>query len=272
MPLVALCALAVQALAQGQDRQPLQPSSKWVVDYADSECRLTRTFGTGDDQVTLRLARGASLTFYDVVLAGPGLPELPPQLAVDFSLEPSGQRSKIEQAYSMMVPGQSFRFVRWYDSAAAAFAGWTDQQRVTVTLSDSAKISMQAEDGKKALAALATCHDDLLSGWKVDVAALRELGSLPEPRGNPALWILSDDYPSKPLRNGETGITRVHLEVGTDGRATDCRVIGSSGNTILDDRSCKLLLKRARFAPAKRKDGTAALAPYFRTIRWQIPD
>lgn len=265
MPLVVLCALPVQALAQGQDRQPLQPSSKWVVDYADSECRLSRTFGIGENAVTLRLARGGSLTSYDVVLAGPALPKLSSEISVTMALEPAGAEVK-SSGYSMMVPGQSFRFVRWYDADPAIFDQWSNAQVVKVSMGDRTKVRLNVLDGKKALAALAACHDDLLQGWKVDVAGLRALTSLPEPSGDSAKWVNSADYPAGAIQDGIDGTVRTQLMVAPNGRATDCKVIGSSRNLSLDSLTCEILLRRARFKPAIRKDGTAVSAPYFRTV------
>jgi hypothetical protein len=37
----------------------LQPSSKWVVDYADDSCRLLRTFGTPDDRTVLVMEKAS---------------------------------------------------------------------------------------------------------------------------------------------------------------------------------------------------------------------
>jgi len=37
------------------------------------------------------------------------------------------------------------------------------------------------------------------------------------------------------------------LSIDTAGRVTDCRITGSSGNTDLDDATCRLAQRRGRF-------------------------
>jgi len=63
------------------------------------------------------------------------------------------------------------------------------------------------------------------------------------------------DYPDAAMRAGESGVTRVRVTVGTDGRASGCAVTGSSGSTALDRAACRLVESRSRFAPAKDAAG-----------------
>ncbi|EQB32842.1 energy transducer TonB [Sphingobium ummariense] len=92
------------------------------------------------------------------------------------------------------------------------------------------------------------------------------------PRGNPASWATTDDYPSRALREGQQGTTGFRLEVGADGRVTSCTVTQSSGSSELDDATCKLVTRRARFTPAEDDQGNKMAASYSNRIRWQIPE
>lgn len=91
------------------------------------------------------------------------------------------------------------------------------------------------------------------------------------PKGNPGSWATTDDYPPAALRNGEQGTTGFTLTVGPDGRATGCTVTSSSGSSSLDDTTCKLVPRRARFTPGKDSAGNATGGSYAGRIRWQIP-
>lgn len=91
------------------------------------------------------------------------------------------------------------------------------------------------------------------------------------PRGNPATWVTNDDYPSAALRNEERGRTRFALSVAPDGRPTACAITGSSGSATLDQAACRLLMKRARFAPGKDADGRATGGTWTKSFLWQIP-
>jgi protein TonB len=91
------------------------------------------------------------------------------------------------------------------------------------------------------------------------------------PRGNPASWATTDDYPARALRNEEQGSTSVRLSIGTDGRVTGCQVTGSSGSSELDDTTCRLLTRRGRFTPAEQ-NGAPVAGTWTTSIRWQIPN
>jgi periplasmic protein TonB len=67
--------------------------------------------------------------------------------------------------------------------------------------------------------------------------------------------IRPDDYPAAAQRNDEQGTVRVRLTVGTNGRVTDCTVVGSSGSRSLDDATCRILRSRASFTPARDNNG-----------------
>jgi protein TonB len=52
---------------------------------------------------------------------------------------------------------------------------------------------------------------------------------------------------------------------------TACALRSSSGSEALDAATCAVLQRRARFTPARDKDGKPMAAPAFQTVRWLIP-
>jgi len=64
-----------------------------------------------------------------------------------------------------------------------------------------------------------------------------------------------DDYPAEAVLNRWQGTVGTELTVGPDGSPTACRITKSSGYKVLDDKTCELLMTRAKFLPAKDKDG-----------------
>jgi protein TonB len=98
------------------------------------------------------------------------------------------------------------------------------------------------------------------------------MASPAKPRGNPGGWVTNDDYPSSAIREGVQGTTSFRLDIGPDGRATNCTVTGSSGSASLDDTACRLLVRRARFTPAKDAAGNGLASSYSNRVRWQIPE
>lgn len=63
--------------------------------------------------------------------------------------------------------------------------------------------------------------------------------------------ILPDDYPELSVRRKESGIVGAIVEVDEAGKVAGCWIWHSSGSPRLDQRTCSLLLQRARFSPAK---------------------
>ena len=73
-----MVASAVFAPAASAKKQPqvLQPSSKWNLDYAESKCRLLRTFGEGDDEVVLIMDQSRPGDVFSMTVAGKPMKDL----------------------------------------------------------------------------------------------------------------------------------------------------------------------------------------------------
>jgi protein TonB len=90
-------------------------------------------------------------------------------------------------------------------------------------------------------------------------------------RANLASYFSDDDYPQDAIRNEQQGTTGVRLDVGPDGRVTNCVVTSSSGSSSLDNTTCRLLKSRARFTPATDSTGAKTTDTQTTRIRWQLP-
>ena len=95
--------------------------------------------------------------------------------------------------------------------------------------------------------------------------------SVPVPRGNPGRWVTPNDYPRAALEAEHQGTTGFRLKIDPTGGISDCQVIKSSGHKVLDDATCKNILKRGRFRSAKDEDGNNIAGEYSNRVRWQIP-
>lgn len=78
------------------------------------------------------------------------------------------------------------------------------------------------------------------------------------------------DYPVPPggreARIGTEVIVKV--TVGTDGRASDCRVFKPSPDPEADRITCRLVVERLRFRPATDSAGNPVAAPFYWRQRW----
>lgn len=92
------------------------------------------------------------------------------------------------------------------------------------------------------------------------------------PRGNPASWVTVDDYRTNWINRELTGVARFRLDVGANGRVSNCTITASSGHPELDKATCALVTTRARFAPAKDGSGAAVSGSYANAVRWELPE
>ncbi len=261
-----LLATAAPAIADSTPPvESLEPSTPWQIDYADRECRLTRSFGNGDRAILFRLARGATFDRFDIMLAGQSLPRKKRKVAVSMTLEPQAVTETFE-GQNLPVPKRSEYVLRWFDGTAEAITKGPKHQDMLVQTKDGFSVRMKMTDIKPAIAAMKNCHDDLLKGWGIDPDAVTKLQKLPEPIGNPGDWV--------PL-NGELSQERrlvFKLAVGKDGRVLNCIVLESSSNADLDTRSCYNLKTKARFKPAVAANGEEVEAPWISRVRWLPAD
>lgn len=84
--------------------------------------------------------------------------------------------------------------------------------------------------------------------------------------------ISSDDYPVEALSAGHQGSVRVRLAVGPDGLVKGCAVAESSGYESLDSNTCRILIERARFSPARDDRGRAIDGEYTQRVSWRTGD
>ncbi len=92
------------------------------------------------------------------------------------------------------------------------------------------------------------------------------------PRGNPGSWLSDADYPSRAQREERSGTAGFRLDIGADGRVTNCTITSSTGHSDLDEATCRLLPRRARFKPAKGSDGKDMPDTYTGRITWRLPE
>jgi len=76
-------------------------------------------------------------------------------------------------------------------------------------------------------------------------------------------WITNADSPPE----GTYGVVSFKLLIGTDGMPTSCEITKSSGYESLDNLTCHLVQRRARFTPATL-DGKPSESSYFDTVHW----
>jgi TonB family protein len=96
------------------------------------------------------------------------------------------------------------------------------------------------------------------------------LAAASPPTWGPRWGISLDDYPPSALRAKREGTTRFEVAVDETGAPTKCTIIKSSGHQDLDDRSCEVVMKRAKFKPARDDAGNAVPGTFRHLVLWHV--
>jgi protein TonB len=91
-------------------------------------------------------------------------------------------------------------------------------------------------------------------------------------QANLAELVSDDDYPPSAIRAEEQGTVRFALDVSPDGRVTGCTVLESSGSAALDNSTCRIMQRRARFIPALDRKGRPTTDRVTTRLRWVLPE
>lgn len=270
-----LAAAMLMQTASGAPPAALPPSGKWVIEYEENMCVLSRTYGTGE---AARLVAIKPVTFGDVA----DIVMVTDDRSTDYRLEkgrlvlqPGG--AVIEgRVRSWRVPDQPKHVValevpRTSLPQIAAATG------LAIT-ADGTNVSIVQAGGTKALAALDACEKDLATSLEPDGRVIGdtvpELSPIADPAtasGPAAQWITTDDYPAEALRLRLDGTTDARWVIGIDGRVKKCIVTARSDHPGLDAVVCKALEKRGRYRPAQDANGRAIESKASRRVVWRLP-
>lgn len=92
----------------------------------------------------------------------------------------------------------------------------------------------------------------------------------PKPRNGD--WVTDNDYRSSWINRGWEGTAGFRLDVGKSGRVENCTITRSTGHDALDQATCRLVTRRARFEAARNDQGDVVSGSFSSAVRWQIPE
>lgn len=244
---------------------PLKPSGPWNVEYADSMCVLSRQFGSGDGSVTLGFRPGLFSEHMRMVVARKSTDDRSRWGEAQLSFDGG---PVLKTRYSDGLAPRTGLRIMVIDLKAAELAPLSTAQKFQVRAGGDDFVLMP-DHVAAAMQALNPCIKDLLISWGMNTATIDSIATYPKFR-NESIFS-SNDYPSAALRNREQGTTGVRYWVSKDGKISDCKVVERSGSVALDERTCSLINRRARYDPARTKAGEAVDAIDFARVHWVIP-
>jgi protein TonB len=83
----------------------------------------------------------------------------------------------------------------------------------------------------------------------------RKVQSAQSAKGDLRTLFGPDDYPASAQAAGAEGTSQAEITIGTDGRVIGCNITRSSGNSALDQATCNIIRRRAKYTPARDSNG-----------------
>ena len=245
--------------------EPLQPTSKWNVEYDVAQCIASRNYGTEEKPLLLILKPSPMfgkvmrvLVLRDGGYSG-GADEV--QASLQFGDSPriraSGLKIKSKDnkqtVFSFNVPTDELK---------------ARAQAKTITLETSGlDVTFALSSVSGLLAELEKCRLNLLQVYHAGGSDIREKASPLEPLSS---IFSSKDYPMPRSTYYNQGRAVVSILVDENGKVRDCSIADSAGAATLDAMSCHIIQERASFRPAIGVDGKPSRSVYVQTIVWRL--
>jgi TonB family protein len=82
--------------------------------------------------------------------------------------------------------------------------------------------------------------------------------------------LIRDYYPAASLKAGEQGTVGFEVGLNRDGKIESCVVTSSSGFPRLDEATCDMIVRTARFGPSEKR-GSARVPKQNYFVEWMLP-
>lgn len=262
----ALLAVPLAGQASGQPPAPVPAPTirPWQVDWGDHFCTLIRQSGEGRPFAAAFLTvPGSEGT--QLLLVPQGRARLPRRVTYILVL-PHGRRFEVTSrpqwrgdAEVLSVTGLPYELRSEIEDATELQLGVGSEVRLRIPVAQA----------RAAVAAHRRCTAETAQAWGVDEARLAALRQRPDTTNG--LGFRSADYPPRALWSRTQGRVVLRITVTADGRAGDCAVVATSGDAGIDERSCRVVMARARFRRALDAAGAPVAIPAIFTVTWMIP-
>lgn len=299
---IAAIASAVAPMAASAEPIKLKPRSDWDLREYDDKCRMIRTFGSGEDELTLWVDKGGPGPGVNLTLIGRAVRNpYGAFVRVGFAPGEPVERNFITATSSKGRPVLGLfgvQPVSLLPDTAEAATGQKRSGEETVDFADAALTGQASEATMRQRYEAITSLE--MSGAIIDAITLELDGFLPmmvdllgcttklrerlARVGNgdgtgtgvrtkdEALWSqkIAANYPSHLLRAEQQGTVAVRLTVNKDGKPTFCEVTAFDGPASFNDTACLQLLRHAVFEPAKDAAGNPVVGFFSTRITYQL--
>ena len=244
-------------------------TGSWQVDFGEQRCVALRSFVAGRTPVVLAIEPNPDGSGSRVLFR---LPEGRGEPVVGFERATFAiNGTKVSDGISLWPAEGSGQLLmtgaREDEDDGVRLAGMREVSLASSQLSARLPLSGMA----RVAGLLERCNRGLLASYGFAEAEQERLASWPRLSMPIGRIFSAEDYPRDALRGGWQGEVRVRVDVDAAGSPKGCALRYGSGWPSLDQATCRVLMARARFEPARDKAGQPMASPSFHTVRWRVP-
>lgn len=251
---------------------PLEPTGKWVVDFAETHCAASRDYAPSSGALGFGLRPAANGKVVHLFLVSEGraskwAEQMPAQVAIG-----SGPLSK---SFLLRYGIKSPKGDKVMNQVALSH-----EQMDALTVAGSIavraagmNVDLRVREMPKIAALLNDCTRDLQRFWNMGDTPRVPIATPPEPKAALATLFTWEDYPDDAMFGRMEGSAQVVLLIDEKGAPRSCQVVQSTGAPVFEAMGCQVLMQRAKFSPALDDKGQPIRSSYTSPpIRWQFED
>lgn len=286
--------IGIAPAATANEPRRLSPSSPWHLDYSEDSCNLARTFGEGDESITVVMRRYEPTSSFGMTMAGRSFRHA--RVGNDATLRFGPHEAQQQVSYftgdlgefpALIFRGQIRVAPNTAEESAAEAeldlsdygSFWRESiepermaaiEHLFVDARGVSPVILIMDSFDDAFEAFDQCIDELVTHWGIDVERHQTLLRPAWPVGSPGEWIRSSDYPRDMLRRGGQAIINFRLNVDENGGVSGCHIQQRTRPEGFEDLVCRLLTERGEFEPALDADGIPIASYYVSAVQFQI--
>lgn len=268
------------SLAESENATLLQPVSPWNIDFGASRCRLTRLFGSEDDQHLLFFEQGAPRQSFGVTFAGSEVKRFQDARRLEIGMErdePVERQERIGIGEVAQVGPAiivaSYSIGRSDPSSMLRNVGIDLAEAETidriVLKRGNRVLSFETGNMMPPFQAMNACTSDLLRDWGLDPDKHQSFAPPKWTNQETIVRRIQNVYPRSALVRGEQAIFRMRVIVEEDGSVSECFIENSTETDRLDSPACRTM-ERARFEPARDAQGQPMRSFFATSITYAI--
>ncbi len=243
----------------------LQPTEKWVVDFADSQCLASRNYGPPGKPLYLVLKPSPTGQVMQISVVrkakwGDAL-QVPATIRFD-EREPMKSSTL---AFTSLKDGVRINLL---NMSLEAFAPIRQAKVVAIRSAGDLNERFALAQMAPLMTAIDRCVASLQNEWNIGAANAAKFAA--RASANLAQHFSNEDYPSVAIQNGQSGVVGYTLLIDEGGKVADCMLVETSGAAVLDAQTCAILIERAKFKPAVGTDGKPAKDSVVGRVRWMV--